>query len=956
MPKEYRLPLPGRPTVQQVAPSVDPAVVASPVASPVVPDLNTSENALLQGLTALNPALASWTNTETAMARQERSAALQVEEQGEAVRGMTDSQFKRAKPQEASVAYQRGYMAGEGLKAGREDAMKLREEVLTDIDKPDFDLDRSVSKFVAKNTNGITDPAYLKAYSEQLGSAHAEAQNTILKKRVAETQARREESADASISVLWDGHKSPESFWQNWETTVKPSLREMGFAPDDIDNRFVATAVLHAEKTNDVTVLDRAMEKRPGVYPALDSKRGMALLQAKRQLTERLAREASNEIDIDASNAYAVLLDKVENDPMSIKDVAGEVDKFVGIRGKPGALIHDEKERAALIAKIVDNQREAGEAKALEADVLADPRRWRNDKHGKKIIEAQFAAIWKGHDPADTEDALKRANVSLQWAAASGMEDPMLKSKLNVSTMTLSKDGKTTPQFDLAYQVYRSSVDKKNYAAFAANTTEDDRAMLEDYHIGVTSMGLSPEEAAKQAGKMRDPEEIKRIRATMGSQEARAQVAKRVKSLQSGMFTIDAENSDLLAGQFEGEVRHHVGRGRSLATATELVEKSWKERMSYDGHSNYFLLPNDPSVYGQKATYEKGIKALINQERAADPVFGSNTVTRVSVDNNGNVFLYDTVNGRSLGGPRTFAEVEQAAKAAGVTPEQMVTADQLEGRVRSGNISPEEAARLLPEARRMQANGLLKDGRTLDALNAQARRYSVLNAQSLAQSSKPIQLQGGITPEDISAVQITPPQPGKGQPAVKDVVAKLTKGGDLAAAMVIAVEGIRLERHIDPNGKNVNIGAGYSMNVRKQKEVEADLVWAGVPKGLTDAVIRGEAQITTDQAVRLTHRVLKQYEDNAVKAFESKGGRWDTLPKNQRAALTYLAYSTGDASKFHDTLTKMAAKDYEGAAAGLTLTWVDPKTGTRRSNDRAIRLIRSMMSNEAEFSQLVSKS
>jgi GH24 family phage-related lysozyme (muramidase) len=121
------------------------------------------------------------------------------------------------------------------------------------------------------------------------------------------------------------------------------------------------------------------------------------------------------------------------------------------------------------------------------------------------------------------------------------------------------------------------------------------------------------------------------------------------------------------------------------------------------------------------------------------------------------------------------------------------------------------------------------------------------------------------------------------------------------------------------------------------------------------SVLTGKTPLTEMQAVRLTKTAIERtYVPMARTAFHEAGGVWDALPKHQQAALSYLAYNTGNPAQFKTVLGKMAAQDYQGAAEALTLTYKD-KNGQQRELARAATIIKSMMQSPKAFELLIAK-
>ncbi|QUO26849.1 hypothetical protein KEH57_08045 [Burkholderia cenocepacia] len=157
-------------------------------------------------------------------------------------------------------------------------------------------------------------------------------------------------------------------------------------------------------------------------------------------------------------------------------------------------------------------------------------------------------------------------------------------------------------------------------------------------------------------------------------------------------------------------------------------------------------------------------------------------------------------------------------------------------------------------------------------------------------------------------------------------------------------EGLVLKATPDPNPKaGNNIGYGYNLNANAGT-IGEDFRRAGIPATSIDGIKNGSVQITPEQASRLLEVSVPRYEERAKQAVEAVNpGLWTMINKNQKAALTDVAYQVGDVGQFHKAIGALARKDIAGFNDALKVTYLD-KDGNRREDQRRNNL-RSLMIN-----------
>lgn len=945
-----------RPVVNVAGPQIAPAVTAAPVAD-VVRAAPVEADGLLQALSSLNPALAAWTTQETAVARQEGFKRIAREEEGEAVRGQQLSMAGGVLPQEAHPAFVRGYMANEGFKAGRQDSVKLFEAWNAEADKPDFDVDRFTQKWIADNTKGLDDQDYLKSYIGQVGHAVSTLQSEQSRKRLAALQASKEESKDQRIrSLFTDAGYDAGTFWNGWNGVFK-SLREQGFAPDDLNNSFTKQAITEAYEKLDIGIIDRALETPNGVGPAVDPTRRMELLKARSTILEALKKAAGKEFSFARAQAQDAAKAKLEAGDVDINiDPAQAIAPYVDPTGKdPTRFITTEAEYTSWLGEYRRAQDKKRDEIAVEQNYDRDPRIAAGTPEGEKYVkEKVYAPIWKDHTGTDPADTMARVQKSLGQMARNGVPDPMLKSFVSVSTMDVSKG--ITPEFQTAVDVYEAARKQNAMPALQRLMSDADIRIMSEF-TAARDAGHPVPEAARVAARLADPMTQEQVNTKLREPGSAEAIRKGLKKITEPWFGFNDSDPLALEVPFKSRVRQLLGNGMTLDGAVERATTEFEARSVSDGNRGRFLLPNNPAVLAERASYEKNIPALIVKATAAVPDVSAGGFD-VIVDNDGSVSLRSRMTGQlvpEFTGMKRDA-VERVA-SADLSPTDVQNVDSVIRTVRAGRLTDaasHEALRTLNDAYLKNPRSIPVDVR--DRVREQAHRARYANTFSRETGAIPTPAEQ-VSAGDLEAVSVAAPNPPGPFPKTSETVRKLMQAGDLTTALTIGIETISPTLHIDANGKQVNIGAGMRVSGRDRNEVRLELRAAGVPDHMVDSVMAGNTPLDERQAVKLTKNALeKKYLPMARSAFEARGGVWSRLPPNQQAALTYLAYNTGNPAQFTTVLNKLVAQDYAGAAEALTLTYKD-KNGVRHDlmKKRGGVLLKSMMQSPKAFEFLIAK-
>lgn len=232
--------------------------------------------------------------------------------------------------------------------------------------------------------------------------------------------------------------------------------------------------------------------------------------------------------------------------------------------------------------------------------------------------------------------------------------------------------------------------------------------------------------------------------------------------------------------------------------------------------------------------------------------------------------------------------------------------------VRSGKLDPafvQANAALIERARRFKG-GLSSE--TLDSLDKMQLETVTRNLQSTPRMSL-----GGPSMTHLQDVGARGPRVDNKLTAsiAGDALTTTTFNEghqNLAASLITMGEAVVLKASPDPNPEaGMNIGMGYNLKANAAN-APSDLKRAGVPEDRIQAVIKGEAQITPQQAQRLLSVTMPRYEKLASDAAEKMApGLWSKMTPNQRAVMVDIAWQTGNPEQFRKAWTAAASGDAE---------------------------------------------
>ena len=176
-----------------------------------------------------------------------------------------------------------------------------------------------------------------------------------------------------------------------------------------------------------------------------------------------------------------------------------------------------------------------------------------------------------------------------------------------------------------------------------------------------------------------------------------------------------------------------------------------------------------------------------------------------------------------------------------------------------------------------------------------------------------------------------------------------------AASLISMGEGVMLETYEDPaQGAGRNIGMGYNLTANAAT-APADLKRAGVPDERIREVLDGKRRLEPDQAKRLLLVALPRYEKQVQEVAEATSpGLWNRMTPAQKAVMIDVAWQVGSADKFKQAWGALAANDMPRFADETKVFYTD-RSGAKKEDTRRNNLRASMLAGLSHWEATVEK-
>lgn len=534
-----------------------------------------------------------------------------------------------------------------------------------------------------------------------------------------------------------------------------------------------------------------------------------------------------------------------------------------------------------------------------------------------------------------------------------------LKGYITTFTSNAPSEGGPSSGFQAGAALYRAMSKMPQYR----DLYFDEKARkVFDAYIGAVDTGTDPRAAHVQAIQSVSPEAAAAAEAYAKTPEFAKLVEKDAKKYVQGSSWVPRllggngrpENQGVVRAALASAIREHRARN-PFATDAQMEEfaESWTARNFVLDTTTGAAVKVPPSVDSQAA--QEALSSL-SARVATELKLGDRNDSKWSVQYvpRGREGEYSIVafNGSAMQPVANInlAEViEKEAQRKVLTDDERRVIGAAKKALAEGRVEPLPLG-LLAKA---EALGAIK-GRELEQYRERARAEMLnrINAvpkmsfgepsfDSLAKISRgPGKVDHGLTAR--SALEFL------GTPMVATHVAH-------AASLITAGEGVVLQAYDDPaRGAGRNIGMGYNLKANAGR-VEADLKQAGVPVEMIPKVVAGEAALTPEQAKRLTLVALPRYEKQARDVAEGTSkGLWDRMTPAQRAVMIDVAWQTGDPGQFRKAWAALASGDAAAFSENTRVYYTD-RAGERKEDVRRNNLRASMLSGLAHWQAAMQK-
>lgn len=500
------------------------------------------------------------------------------------------------------------------------------------------------------------------------------------------------------------------------------------------------------------------------------------------------------------------------------------------------------------------------------------------------------------------------------------------------------RDGQPSSQFNVAAALYGGLPDQIRSLYF-----DEKASTLFDSYQRDRQAGVDAGTAYQSAYRAISPEALKAAKEITSDPQWKAKVAKDVFGLTTDLlqrvwvvgrlFGGAPQSEGPLATWAQGQLTGYYTRNPNATPdqAKDWIQQQAQANFVYDpvNKVNLQVPPNQSGEATQDAvkSYLEKAREQYGEDMSPGLIWrGDGRYTLAAFINGAPVHSFNDV---------TFAQImQQNAYAKVLSPEERSAMSALKTKLNAGTATAEDLidnAEVLAKASALnQVNDPTRA--QINKVRTDAFNGSLGNVFNFP--TAPPSFAG------LSGSRLT----GQGSKIQIEQADKFLGSANWSASLIAMGEGLVLKATPDPNPKaGNNIGYGYNLNANAAT-IGEDFRRAGIPATSIEGIKNGTVQITPEQAARLLEVSTPRYEERARLAVEAAHpGLWPMINKNQKAALTDVAYQVGDVSQFHKAIGALARNDAQGFNDALKVTY-QANDGTRREDVRRNSL-RSLMVN-----------
>ncbi|KWF92303.1 hypothetical protein WL95_19050 [Burkholderia cepacia] len=931
-----------------------------PVDTYAAPQQDATLHGLITGLQTFNPALQEYVNLENQKdATQAFKAGTSAGQLSDA--GLIDAQTGGIKVPPPSAdsrvdpafndTFAQGYRNAVGLKIGNQVQTDILSAYQEHKNQDGFDPEKFLHEQVAQHTAGLTDPAIVDQVSKSVATTA-----DSVRKDFAQVQFQRlKETAFGNFSAVADGvldpTKSLQQMWDGVQQTLEPMRGQMGMMtrPEMAD--------MLLDKINN---LSSQAGGRPELFDLFtqfkDPHTGLTLQQMNPKIQSeatRLQHRALEEQNqrIEQAQQTDFFKRTVADEEAASQGKQPDINDFVNRIGP----LNQFKSASAALGEYrrLQSMADAAQQNVQAVQSVGSGTAWALDKKDAQAALdtvqqpdvntlMQVASGKVGGDPSQIPQVQQAIKSIVDITGRSGRSDianSKLKALIDGTVNAVPpKDGTPSSQFKLAAALYAGMPDQIRSLYF-----DEKASNVFGSYVQQRSSGVDDSQAYHSSYQTVSPEAQKMAKEITSDPQWKAKVAKEVSGLTTGLlqrlwivgrlFGGEPQNEEATSAWARLQLHDYYMRNPTASSdqAKTWIQQQVQTNFVYDPVNKVDLQvpPNQANDQTQEA-----VTAFL--EKARDK-YGEDVSPGLIYGKDGKYALSAFINGAPV------------HKLEDVTFDQIIKQHSY-----SKLLSPDERGAMAALKQKL-GNGTATSQDLIDNSELLAKATN-LNQISDVTRGQIMKVRDGAFTGALGNVFNFPTMPtsfaglsgsrltGQGSKMQIKQADQFLGSANWSASLIAMGEGLVLKATPDPNPKaGNNIGYGYNLNANAGT-IGEDFRRAGIPATSIDGIKNGSVQITPEQAARLLEVSVPRYEERARQAVESVNpGLWTMINKNQKAALTDVAYQVGDVGQFHKAIGALARKDIAGFNDALKVTYLD-KDGNRREDQRRNNL-RSLMIN-----------
>lgn len=915
---------------------------------------------LLSGLKSFNPALDQYVNLHN---QQDATAAFK---QGTAQGQLSDTDLSAVQAGPIKVppppdnlkidpafsdTFSAGYRNAVGAKIGNQIQTDILGQYAQQKNTDGFDPEQFLHQQVAQQTAGITDPAIIDQVSKNVAATADHVRQDFAQVQLQRLKETAVGNLSAVADTVLDPTKSVDQMWQGIQSQLEPMRSQMGMTtrPEMAD--------MLLDKLSNIS---QQAGGRPELFDLFtqykDPHTGLTLQQMNPKIQTEATRARAKAVQeqnqrVEQGQQADFFKKTVADEDAASNGQYPDINDFVNRIGPlnqfnsaPAALA--EFRRLTGMADVAQQNHQAfqlvarGQAWALDKKDAQAALDYMQAADVNTLMQVASGAV--SGDPSQLPQVQQAIKSIVDITGRSGRSDianSKLKALIDGTVNAVPPKGEQpSTQFNLAAALYAGLPDQIRSLYFdeKASTLFDSYQRDRDGALGAGT-------AYQNAYHAISPESLKTAKEITSAPQWKAQVAKDVSGLTTGLlqrtwivgrlFGGEPQNEEATSVWAQGQLSGYYTRNPN---ATPDQAKAWIQQQV---RSNFVYDPVnkiDLRVPPNQAN-ENTQEAITDYLEKAVQQFGEDANPGLIYRGDGRYTLARFMNGApvsSLADVTLNQIIQQTAATKVLSPDERSAMSALKIKLNAGAATAQDLIDNSEVLAKASALNQINDPTRaqIDKVRTDAFNGSLGNVFNLPITSPSF--------SGLSGSRLT----GQGSKIQIEQADSFLGSANWAASLVAMGEGLVLKATPDPNPKaGNNIGYGYNLNANAAN-IGEDFRRAGIPATSIDGIKNGTTQITPEQAARLLEVSVPRYEERARLAVEAAHpGLWPMINKNQKAALTDVAYQVGDVSQFHKAIGALARNDAQGFNDALKVTY-QAGDGSRREDIRRNNL-RSLMVN-----------